>query len=70
MYVNSGKYAFIEEGFVPCVKSAFLEALTVYEKPIHQLWSTSKLFYHADEGATLEYTYITISFLTQYNSMV
>jgi hypothetical protein len=33
IYINSGKCVFIEEAFVPCVKSAFLEALTVHESP-------------------------------------
>jgi hypothetical protein len=61
MYVYSGKYAFIEEAFIPCVKSACLEAQTVHDKPIHQLWLTSKLYNHAEKGATLEIIYLSAS---------
>jgi hypothetical protein len=35
IYFNSGKFAFIVETFVPCAKSAFLEAQAEHEKPIH-----------------------------------
>jgi hypothetical protein len=52
IYVNSGKYAFVEEAFVPCVKSAFLAAQTEHDKPIHQMWLTSQLYDHADKETT------------------
>ncbi len=55
IYVDSGKYAFIEEAFAIRVIPAFLEAQTVDENPIHKLRSTSLFYNLADEGATSEY---------------
>ncbi len=55
IYVDSGKYAFIEEDFAICVNPAFLEAQTVHENLIHQLRSTAIHYNLAEEGAISEY---------------
>jgi hypothetical protein len=52
----------MEEAYVPSVKSAFLR------QDIHQLWSTLKLYNHADEGQQLNiknYNYPTT--ISQYD---